>query len=94
MNKLFYYEGLQAVEDILCFRIIKSKKNDKALLGLIKLFKSKSVPSMPFGADILMTKYRIPEGKELGIKLKKIEEKWIENEFKISEDQVKNIIKN
>ena len=47
---------------------------------------------MPVGADLLMTKYQIPEGKQLGIKLKKLEEAWIENNFKISEKQIENIV--
>ena len=92
MNKLFYYEGAQAVEDILHFRIIKFRKYDKILLKLCKIFNSKSVPSMPIGADTLMSKYQIPKGKELGNKLKKIEEKWVENDFQISDAQVKDII--
>ena len=29
---------------------------------------------MPFKADLLIKKYNIPQGKELGIKLKTIEE--------------------
>ena len=92
MNKLFYFEGAQAVEDILHFRIIKSRKYDKILLELCKIFKSKSVPTMPIGADTLMNKYQIPRGKELGNYLKKIEEMWVENDFQISDTQVKDII--
>ena len=41
-----------------------------------------------------MTEYNIPEGKELGVKLKKIEEKWVENNFEISKLEVQKIIKN
>ena len=41
-----------------------------------------------------MTKYNIPEGKELGEKLKKIENKWVDNHFKISETEVQKIINN
>ena len=49
---------------------------------------------MPIGADVLMTKYKIPEGKQLGTKLKMIEEEWVKNNFQISEKQVDNIINN
>ena len=38
-----------------------------------------------------MEKYDIPEGKLLGIKLKKIEEKWINNNFKVSENEVSQV---
>ena len=49
---------------------------------------------MPIGAEVLMNKYQIPEGKQLGSKLKMIEKKWVENSFKISDQQVDNIINN
>ena len=41
-----------------------------------------------------MEKYQIPEGKELGIKLKAIEEIWTNNNFKISEKEVQKIVSN
>ena len=47
---------------------------------------------MPFKANTLMTKYNIPEGKELGKKLKVIEEVWVNNNFQISEKEVQKIV--
>ena len=93
INKIFYYLGKEATMDILNFRIIKSKKLDKSLLELIKLFQNKPTPVMPIGANELITKYKIPEGKQLGVKLKLIEEEWAGNNFKISDQQIDNIIK-
>ncbi len=93
MNKIFYYLGKEAVLDTLNFRIIKLKKLDKSLLELSKHFQNRSRPVMPVGASELMTKYKIPEGKTLGLKLKMIEEEWVSNNFKISEQQIENIIK-
>ena len=49
---------------------------------------------MPVKADTLMKKYKILEGKNLGDKLKMIEEEWVKNNFKISNQQVENIINN
>ena len=49
---------------------------------------------MPIGANILITKYQIPEGKQLGSKLKMIEEEWVRNNFQISNKQIEAIIKN
>jgi poly(A) polymerase len=94
MNKVFYYHGKQAVEDILNFRIIKSKNLNNALYDLIEQYKNKSVPKMPIGADILMKKYKIPEGKQLGVKLKMIEEEWVDNNFQISDQKIDSIIEN
>ena len=94
MNKIFYYNGKQAVEDILYFRLIKSKKFDKRLLELSNIYKNMTVPKMPIGADRLMTEYQIPEGKQLGNKLKIIEREWVENNFEITDQQVYNIVNN
>ena len=41
-----------------------------------------------------MTKYNIPEGKNLGNKLKLIEELWVNNNFKISDREVEKIVNN
>ena len=94
MNKIFYFNGRQAVIDILRFRIITTKKFDKKLIELIKFYKDKTSPIMPVGANVLMTKYKIPEGKQLGLKLKKIEEEWVKNDFKISDEQIEQIVNN
>jgi len=94
INKLFYYNGKEAVIDILTFKIIKSKKFDQIIFDLINHYKNKPLPIMPIRADVLMTKYNIPEGKLLGDKLKIIEQKWVNNDFKISDQEIKNIIQN
>ena len=60
---------------------------------MIEFFKDKEPPLLPVRAITLMNKYNIPEGKKLGIILKKIEEKWIDNNFKISEKEVQKFIK-
>jgi hypothetical protein len=49
---------------------------------------------MPIGAELLIKKYNIPEGRQLGIKLRKIEEAWVENNFQITDKHVQNIINN
>ena len=94
LNKFFYYYGKQAVLDILYFKIIKSKRLDEKLLKLSSSFENKTIPMMPITADILMKKYQITEGKQLGNKLKMIEDEWVRNNFEISDKQVDDILKN
>ena len=94
LNRVFYYQGKQTVIDIINFKIFKSKKLDNRLIELSKSYYNKTVPSMPVKADTLMKKYKILEGKNLGDKLKRIEEAWVKNNFKISNQQVENIINN
>ena len=92
LNKLFYFEGKQSLIDVLSFKLFISKKIDKKLLNLIYYYKSKDPPILPVNAKILMEKYNIPEGKNLGNKLKTIEEEWLNNNFKITEKQISKIV--
>ena len=95
MNKILYYNGKQAVLDILIYKIFRSKKfNQNNIIDLIKIYKSKNIPSMPIKADLLISKYNLKEGRTLGDKLKLIEREWVENNFQIADQQVENIIYN
>ncbi|MDB4613399.1 CCA tRNA nucleotidyltransferase [Candidatus Pelagibacter sp.] len=92
-NKIFYFNGKQAVTDIINFKLFTSNKVEKKLIKLIEVYKDKVIPTMPIGANTLMAKYNIPEGKILGNKLKMIEEAWVENGFTISEKNIQKIAK-
>jgi poly(A) polymerase len=94
LNKVFYFNGREALLDVLYFKIFKSKKVDNKLIKLIEIFKKKEMPVMPFKASTLMEKYQVPEGRELGQKLKAIEEVWTSNDFKISDKEVQKIVSN
>ena len=94
LNKILYFNGREALIDIIYFKIFKSNKVENKLIKLIEIFKEKDIPVLPFKTNILMEKYQIPEGKELGIKLKAIEEIWTNNNFKISEKEVQKIVSN
>ena len=92
-NKIFYFNGRQAVLDIVNFKLFTSKIVEKKLLKLVEVYKHKIIPTLPIGANTLMSKYNIPEGKILGSKLKLIEETWVQNSFQISEKQIQKIVK-
>ena len=94
LNKILYFNGKQAVIDIVNFKLFISNKVEKNLIKIIEIFKNKGIPIMPVGANLLMSKYNIPEGRSLGIKLRKLEETWIENDFIITEKQIEKITKN
>ena len=94
MNKYFYYYGREATLDILNFKLVKLNKVDKSLTELVKYYESKEALIMPVKADFLMKKYEIPEGKLIGEKLKRIEEEWVKNNFKISDQEVDSIVNN
>jgi tRNA nucleotidyltransferase/poly(A) polymerase len=94
LNKIFYFNGREALMDVIYFKIFKSSKIDINLLKMIENFKDKEIPVMPLKANILMEKYNIAASKELGSKLKRIEEVWTNNNFQISEKEIQKIVNN
>ena len=94
LNKIFYFNGREALMDIIHFKIFKSNKVDNKLIELIEIFETKETPVMPLKANTLIEKYQIQEGKELGEKLKIIEEIWVNNDFNISEKEIQKIVSN
>ena len=86
-------KGRQAVIDIINFKIFTSNKVEKKLIKLLDTYKERVIPTLPIGADLLMSKFQISEGKTLGKKLKRIEETWVQNGFQISDKQVQQIVK-
>ena len=57
-------------------------------------FKDKEIPKLTVTGDDLINNYGIPQGEEVGEKLKQIESFWINNNFKITDKDLKKIIKN
>ena len=51
------------------------------------------LPVFPITADYLKLKYNFSESKELGLALKKLEQSWIDNNFIINKNEIKNILK-
>ena len=93
LNKYLYYNGNEAVIDIINFKIFTSNKVEKKLINLLENYKDKVIPIIPITAKTLMNDFNIPEGKTLGNKFKSIEEIWVNNGFKISDKQVQKVIK-
>ena len=51
------------------------------------------LPVFPIKADYLKLKYNFSESKELGLALKRLEQFWIDNDFIIDKNEIKNILK-
>ena len=49
LNKLFYFNGRQAVIDIINFKIFNSNKVEKKLIKLLDNYKEKTIPTLPIG---------------------------------------------
>ncbi len=81
IKKIIYLLGKDAVLDLLLFSICINNKaklfNIKKLIDYVKKYK---IPKFPFTGEYLK-KQGYEDGKELGEKLKSLEEKWIANNF-------------
>ena len=93
LSKKIIKYGKENLLDILDFKILISKKNINYLLELKKYFIDFEIPVMPIKAIDLIEKFNLKEGKLLGLILKEIEDIWLNNNFKISNDQVEDIVK-
>ena len=94
LKKILYFNGKKLLLDLLYFQMFRSKKIDKKIASFIVSFKDKEMPLLPINAKTLIEKYGIPEGRKLGVVLKKIEEKWIDNDFELSEKEIQKTINN
>jgi len=90
LQKIFYFQGKSYLLDVIDFQLIRSNKKNNKLIELKKHFEQLEKPLFPIKAKIIMEKYNLQEGKELGQKLKYLENLWIENSFNISEKEVEN----
>ena len=93
-HKLVYYNDKSLVIDLIDFKICVSKKDITKMIKLKKLIIETNKPIFPIKAKNLIEEYNLKEGKELGAKLKKIEDVWVQNNFKITNQEVNRIINN
>ena len=94
LQKVFYYQGKPYLLDAIDFKLFISNKKNSKLLELKKYFENLDKPKFPIKAKVMMEKYNLKEGKELGQKLKSLENLWVENNFNISEKEVENTFLN
>ena len=94
LHKLVYYNDKSLVIDLIDFKICVSKKDITKMIKLKKLIIETNKPIFPIKAKNLIDEYNLKEGRELGTKLKKIEDVWVQNNFKITNQEVNRIINN
>ena len=92
--KLVYYNDKSLVIDLIDFKICVSKKDITKMIKLKNSIIETNKPIFPIKAKNLIKEYNLKEGKELGTKLKKIEDMWVQNNFKITNQEVNRIINN
>ena len=81
------------LNDLINFQMYRSQKINHKLLKLIEFFSNQIPPKFNVKAKLLMDKFNLKEGKELGQKLKELEIVWINNSFNITDKQIEKIVK-
>ena len=94
LKKIFYFQGKSYLLNLIDFQLFRSDKRNNKLIEVKKYFEKLERPKFPIKAKIIMEKYNMKESKELGEKLKYLENLWVENNFNISEKEVENTFLN
>ena len=94
LSKILYFYGSKYLIDLIDFKIFKAKKSVDYLLKLREEFANKNKPIFPIKAKNIMRDFNLKEGRDLGNKLKKLENIWVDNNFKITEKEIKEVIFN
>ena len=93
IKKNLYIYGKELMTDLNLIDYFESNKknynNYNKILGDLKKI---SIPVFPYDGKFLINK-GFSEGKKIGQVMKEIEKKWIENEFKLNDEQIDNLIK-
>ena len=93
LSKILLKNGKENLVDILDYKILTTKKNKDYFVDLKKYFVEFNIPVMPVKAKDLIEKFNLKEGRLLGSILKEIEDHWLNNNFKISNDKIEDIVK-
>ena len=93
LTKILFKNGKDNLIDILDFKILTTKKNKNNLIDFKKYFIEFKIPVIPIRAKDLIKQFNLKEGKLLGLILKEIEEQWLNNNFKISNNEIEDIVK-
>ena len=87
--KICYFENKNFVKDLLLFSIFNFQKKISKIEKLLDYVENVVIPKFPITATFLKEKYKFSESKKLGDALKKLEKKWVDNDFKIDKNNIK-----
>jgi len=91
LKKLIYFTSKENVSDVLLFSKCENNKiKDTDLEKLLNYVDSCKIPKFPISGDDLKRE-GYTSGQILGKKLKFLEEKWIENNFVLDKNYLKNL---
>ena len=73
-------------------KLTKKKFNYKEIDSMVNQIKNISIPKFPVTGNYLLSK-GIKNGKKIGLLLKQIEKKWIDNNFSLNDKEITSLLK-
>ena len=93
LKKNIFFYGKEKIKKIfLIYNIVDKKTLGSKIEEILSTISCTSIPEFPVtGSDLL--KQGVKSGRNVGKILKKIEKKWIENNFEIDHEEIKILVK-
>ena len=92
LKKNIFKYGKDNLKNLLLIESSISKKNNNSSIkSIFEEIHNTNIPKFPLTGNDLINK-GVKEGKKVGEILDRIEKKWIENDFKIKEEEIKILI--
>ena len=93
LKKNIFYHGKKKIKSLfLIFILVEGKISKSKLNNLFLEIDKILIPILPINGKNLLEK-GVKEGKMVGEILKKAEKKWIDNNFKLNDEELNNILK-
>ncbi len=91
-KNIFFYGKEKISLSAKFYFMLGTKKNFDNLDYILKKINSTSIPTFPITGNYLLDR-GFKSGRKVGEVLKKIEDKWIQNDFNLKDDEINNLIK-
>jgi len=93
LKKNIFYNSKNKIESLfLLHKLTKKKFNYKEIDSMVNQIKNISIPKFPVTGNYLLSK-GIKNGKKIGLLLKQIEKKWIDNNFSLNDKEITSLLK-
>jgi len=93
LKKNIFYNGKNKMKSLfLIYSITKQNFNYKELTSMLSKIDSIFIPKFPVTGNYLLNK-GIKNGKKIGLLLKQIEKKWIDNNFSLDDKELNILLK-
>ncbi len=93
LKKNIFYNGRDKIKSVfLIFNLMKEKTIPSKITDMFSKIDSISIPRFPITGNDLLSR-GVKGGRKVGELMKKMEKKWIENNFNLNDEEIKSLLK-